>query len=102
MCRRGPQQVEDDDGDADRDRRVGDVERPEVPVAPVHVHEVHDVALAQAIDEVARGAADHGHQAGACEPVLGRQVRRVGGDADEGDERHERYHERLTWEIHSV
>jgi hypothetical protein len=37
----------------DGDRRVGDVERPEVPAAPVEIDEVDDVAEAGAIDQVA-------------------------------------------------
>ena len=36
--------IEDHQRDADGDRRVGDVERPEVPAAPVDVDEVDDRA----------------------------------------------------------
>ena len=50
------------------DGRVGDVERPEVRVAPVDVHEVHDVAGDGAVDQVAERAAEDQRQAEAREP----------------------------------
>src|SRR2546426_2490040 len=43
--------------DADYDRRVGHVERPEADVADSDVDEVDDVALRHAVEEIAEGAA---------------------------------------------
>ena len=52
------EKVENHQRDADGDRRVGHVERPEVPAAPVDVDEVEHVAGAQPVDQVAGRAAD--------------------------------------------
>src|SRR2546421_2455048 len=45
-------------GDADADRGVRDIERRPVPAVPVHVHEIDDGAEARAVDEIADGAAE--------------------------------------------
>ena len=55
---------------ADRDRRVRDVERPEVRVAPVDVDEVDDVADDRAVDEVAEGAAEDQRQPEPRQPLV--------------------------------
>ena len=47
------QRLEQHDRDADRDRRVGDVEHRPAPLAPVEVEEVDHLAVAHAADEVA-------------------------------------------------
>ena len=47
---------------ADRDRRVGDVERPEMVRPPVHVDEIDDRADDDAVDQVAGRAADDQRQ----------------------------------------
>jgi hypothetical protein len=52
------QQVREYECCSDRNRRVGNVEGPEVPAAPVDVHVVEDVADSQTIDQVADRAAE--------------------------------------------
>src|SRR5947209_19109859 len=56
--------VEEEEADADADGAVGDVERGPVVVADVEVEEVDDVAEAEAVEEVADGAAADGGQRG--------------------------------------
>ena len=60
---------------ADGDRRVRDVERPEVRVAPVDVDEVDDVAGDRAIDQVAEGAAEDQRQPEARQPLVEAELR---------------------------
>ena len=79
--------VEEDEDGADRDRGIGDVERPEVRRAPVDVDEVHDVADDRAIDEVAERAAEDQRQPEARQPLVEAELRRVGGDRDQRDAR---------------
>src|SRR6266850_3514618 len=50
--------VENHDRDPHGNRRVGDVERPEVVRVPVHVDEVHHRSGRNPIEQVAGGAAD--------------------------------------------
>ena len=69
--------------DADRNRRVGDVERPEMIRPPVHVDEIDDRSDDDAIDEVAGGAADDERQPDARHDLMARQAGRVDADADE-------------------
>ena len=69
------EQLDEDEDGADRDRRVGDVERPEVPAAPVDVHEVDDVAGVQPIDQIAERAAENEREADARQPLVGRMCR---------------------------
>jgi hypothetical protein len=57
------QSFEDEQRGADRDGRVGDVERRPVPAEGVQVDEVDDVAEAQPVDEVAERAAEDQCQA---------------------------------------
>ena len=82
-----PDHVEQDQDGPDRDRRVRDVERPEVRVAPVHVDEVDDVARDGAIDQVAERAAEDQRQPEARQPLVEAELRRVGGDRDQRDAR---------------
>ena len=53
-----------------RDRRVGDVERPEMIVPPVDVDEIDDRADGDAVDEVAGGAADDEREPDAREQLM--------------------------------
>ena len=55
--------VENHDRHADRDRRIGDVERPEVVRPPVDVDEIDDRPDDDAVDQVAGRAADDERQA---------------------------------------
>ena len=57
------------------DGGVGDVERPEVRVAPVDVDEVDDVAGDRAIDEVAERAAEDQREPVARQPLVGAELR---------------------------
>src|SRR5690606_40757673 len=58
------QVVEDDERGADRDRRIGDVERREAPSAVVHANEVDHVSPQHAIDDVAERTAEDEREAG--------------------------------------
>ena len=78
-----PEHVENHDRDANRDRRIGDVERPEVMRPPVDVDEIDHRAGDDPVEEVAGGAADDQRQADACHQLMMRQARRVQPDADE-------------------
>ena len=64
------QQVENHQRDTDGDRRIGHVERPEVPARPVHVDEVDDVAYGDAVDEIAGRAAENQRQARPRQPLV--------------------------------
>ena len=75
---------------ADRDRGVGDVERPEMPAAKVHVDEIDHEALAQPIDQVAERSAENQRQPDAREALLVPEMPRVEADADERERRQRR------------
>ena len=65
-------------GDADRagdDRRIGDVERRPVVVAPMPLDEIDHVAVQQAVDDVAERAADHQRERQRAAPVAARRAR---------------------------
>ena len=99
---RGPQQVEDDDGDPERDGRVGHVEGPEVPAAPVNVHEVHDVPLADPIDQIAGRPAEDQREPKPCEPVGRGQLRGVERHSDQRAQRDDCDHDRLAGKLDGV
>src|SRR5262245_30332262 len=71
---------------ADRDRGVGDVERPPVPCPIVDVDEVHDTPEASAVDEVAHGAAEDQADRNAVHP----------GARGEHPDGHTRQHQQRT------
>src|SRR5438552_8441124 len=75
--------VENHDGDPDRDRRVGDVESPEMITAPVDVDKIDDRTGDDAVDEVAGRAADDEREAEPRNQLMVREIRRVHPDADE-------------------
>src|SRR6266540_845141 len=65
-----PDGQDDQEEDRRADRRVGDIERVPAPAADAGVHEVHDVAQPQPVDEVADRAADEQAQSQRDEEVL--------------------------------
>ena len=65
----------------DGDRRIGDVEGPEVVGVPVHVDEIDDRSGGDAIDQVAGRAADDERQADAGDELMVRQARGIHADA---------------------
>ena len=75
------QQIKNHKRDAHCDRGIGDVERPEVPIPPVEVHEIDNVARSQPIDEVAGGTADDERQAQPCQALFSGQRRTVQDNA---------------------
>src|SRR6476660_4192321 len=77
------EQVDEDENRTDRDARVGNIERPEMPTPKVHVHEIDDVALAETVGQIADRAAEDQRQANAREALLGTHMTRVEADADE-------------------
>ena len=94
--------VDENEHGADRNGRVRDIERPEVPIAPVHVHEIDDVALTHAVDEVAHRAAENQRQTEPRDPFLGTNVARVVRDAHERDEREARREQTPLWMVGAV
>src|SRR5205814_9074406 len=75
---RGPfvdtEHVENHDRHADADRRIGDIERPEVIRAPVDIDEIHHRAGGDARDQVPRRATDDERQAKASSELMGREA----------------------------
>ena len=71
------QHLEQHEDGPDGDRGVGDVERPEVRVAPVDVDEVDDVAGDRAIDQVAERAAENQREPVARQPLVRAELPRV-------------------------
>ena len=55
----------DQDAGAERDRRVGDVEGRPVPARGMEIEEIDDVAVGDAVVQVAQGTAQDERQAGA-------------------------------------
>src|SRR5262245_47209357 len=96
------QHVENHDGYPDRNRRVGHVESPEVIFAPVDIDEVDDVADEDAVDEVARGAADDQGEAYPGGQLMAGQTRRVDGDANQPGARDNDDEGRLVGKIGAV
>ena len=88
--------------DADRDGRVGDVERPEMPAAQHHVHEIDDGAERQAVDEVADGPAQDERQADPRQPLVRRHPRRIERDPNEGRRGDQGHDRRLVREVDGV
>ena len=78
--------VEEEQADADADRRVGDVERRPVVAGDGEVEEVDDVAEADAVEQVADGAAEDQRQADLEPHALVRGAQRVGRDDQEDDD----------------
>src|SRR4051812_37914283 len=70
--------VENHQSDADGDRGIGDVERPEVPGAIVRVHEVENIPVGDPVDEVAGRATDDQRQAQTAQALT--RVERGGVD----------------------
>src|SRR5437764_1135455 len=77
---------DDEERGADGDRRVGDIERRPVPRAGVKVEEVDHLAITQAIDQVAKSAAEDEGEPAAEQPPPGRAHQQRADDAD----RHQR------------
>src|SRR5687767_12783842 len=96
------EKVENHESHADGDRRIGNIERPEVPVAPVDVDEIDDVAGAKPVDQVASRAADDQCQADACEELSGREGRRVDGEGQQRHRRDDRQQHRLERKVRGV
>src|SRR5882672_4006891 len=86
----GAHPVEDQQSRADRDRRVGEVEGPEMPAEGVEVEKVDDVAERDAVPKIAERAPQYQHETRGEEALAGmpgehRHNDRGGenGDADE-------------------
>ena len=94
--------VDENERGADRNGRVRDIEGPEMPIARVHVHEIDDVALTHAVDEVAHRAAENQRQTESRDPFLGTNVARVVRDAHERDEREARREQTPLWMVGAV
>ena len=71
-------------------------------VAPVHVHEVDDVADDRAVDEVAEGAAEDQRQPEPRQPLVEPELRAVGGDRDQRDRRDADHDRRLVGKVRGV
>ena len=87
---------------ANGDRGVSHVKRPEVPAVPVGIDEIQHVAAGRAIDQVADRPAQHAGDADPRQPVAERHRRSVPCDAAERDRGHERQHDRLERKFHAV
>src|ERR671937_1971509 len=59
---------EDGEHGSDGDRRVGHVERRPMPAGGMEVEEVHHLAIAETVDQVAERAAQDERKAGAQQP----------------------------------
>src|SRR5262249_8826603 len=94
--------VENHDRDADRNRRIGDVERPETMRAPVDVDEVDDRTGHEAIDQVAGGAADDQREAQPRRDLMMREARGIDADPDQGRGRNQRDDDGLERELDAV
>jgi hypothetical protein len=85
--------VDNHDDDTDRDSRVGDVERPEMVRAPVHVDKIHDRSDDDTVQQVASCAADDQRETESRDDLVLCEAGRVYADSherskrDEGDQR---------------
>ena len=66
--------IENHDRHAYGDRRVGDVERPEVVRSPIYVHKVDNRAGREPIEEIPRRSADDEREADAGDSLVQRQA----------------------------
>src|SRR5688572_73551 len=94
--------VQNHQRDADGNRRVRHVKRPEVPARPVEVDEVYDVSRGDPVDEIARGAPDDEREADPGEPLPGRQHRRIQGETGERRRRHDSEDDRFQRKVGGV
>src|SRR5450756_1879907 len=96
------QHVEHHADDAYRDGGIGHVERPEVILAPVDVHEVHDVSRGDPVYQIAGSAPEDQGEPQPREPLVGREPGREPGDTDQRRRRDERNHGCLVREVGGV
>src|SRR5579864_6100647 len=78
-----PEHVEDHNRNANRNRGISDVERPEMIRPPIYVDEVNDRPGNDPIDQIACRPADDERQADARDELVVGEARRVHADADE-------------------
>src|SRR3954468_9156439 len=97
-----PEHVDDHERDADGNRRIGDVEGPEMPGPPVDVDEIDHRTLRDAIDQVAGRSADDERQPDAREHLLMAEAERIEPDADERCGRDDRQRDGLEWKVHQI
>src|SRR6267143_2515791 len=87
--------IENHDRDTDGNRRVGDVERPEMVRVPVHVDEVDHRSGGNPVEQVARGSADDEREPDARDQLMMREAGGIHADADQRGRRDHRDHDRL-------
>src|SRR5690606_7073242 len=83
-----PQLVVDEQDRADADRAVGDVEGRPVPAAQMEVEKIDDVAVDQAVDDVADCTAENQRQRPAEQPLTGMPVQQPDDEQRCGNPHH--------------
>jgi len=83
----GLERVQQEQGDAHGDGGIGDVEGGPVPVAVVDIQEVDDVAVEDAVDQVAQRAAQHQRPSHGLPMLAGVELAQPDGDEGAGDHR---------------
>src|SRR5215475_467981 len=69
--------IENHDADADRNRGIGDIERPEMMSSPVHVDEIDHRPYRNSVDQVAGSAPDDQRQTRLCEELMMGELGRI-------------------------
>src|SRR5437762_10589997 len=69
--------IDNHDGRADGNSRVGDIERPEMMTTPIDVDEIDHRSDDHAIDEIPRGAADDEREPDSRQDLVARQTGRI-------------------------
>src|SRR3989441_6639911 len=91
--------IENHDRHADGNRRVGDVERPEMIQVPVHIDEVDHRSGGNPVEQVARSAADDEREADARDQLVMREAGGIHAHPDQRGRRDHRDHDRLEREL---
>src|SRR5689334_20082171 len=94
--------IENDANGADRDPGIRDVERPEVHVAPVDIHEIDDIAGRRAIDEVSERPAEDQGEPDPRQSIFESELSSVGRNGKERDRSHTNHDDGLERKVDVV
>ena len=85
-----------------RDRRVGDVERPEMGVAPIDIDEVDDEPEHGTVDQISERAGEDEREPEARHSLVEPKLGRVDRNRDERHGRDANHHQRLVRKVDRV
>src|SRR4051794_24872659 len=97
-----PDHIEDHDRHPDRDRRIRDIERPEMVRSPVDVDEIDDRPGDDTVEQIARSATDDESEADAHQQLIVSQAGSVPAYGDERRNADDGDHDRLETKLGGV